>query len=98
MRKEEIIRAIAEVRQHPGWEHMRRIMQEEIQQATQALCSKSAMPNDELHFRRGALWAALKMVALPENIELRLRNDILIEKSMPATAGETLSATADTKE
>lgn len=94
----EHIKVIEELRQHPGWTYMRSIMEHEMKQGVSALCSSANMPETEMHFRRGALWAAEKMINLPENLELRLRNDLLIEESMPATAGTQPSATADTKE
>jgi hypothetical protein len=94
----ENIQAVRELRQHPGWTHMRAIMEHEMRQGVSALCNNANMDEKEMHFRRGALWAAEKMINLPENIELRLRNDLLIEESMPATAGEIMSATADNQE
>jgi hypothetical protein len=47
------------------------------------------MPLEEVHFRRGAIWAARKFIELPSQIKSILDNDILMDAAMKAGSKPT---------
>lgn len=44
------------------------------------------MPLDEIHFRRGAMWAARKFLELPNQVEAILKNELLMDAALKAEA------------
>jgi len=62
-----------------GWTILQEEMRKSILQAAYQLAERSDMPVEEMHFRRGAMWAAKKFLDLPEAVKALLNNDILME-------------------
>jgi len=62
-----------------GWTVLQEEMRKSILQAAFQLAERSDMPVDEMHFRRGAMWAAKKFLDLPEAVKALLNNEILME-------------------
>jgi hypothetical protein len=50
------------------------------------LSDNSNMPLEEVHFRRGSMWAARKFLELPDAVSAIMQNDILLDA---ANRGET---------
>lgn len=62
-----------------GWQVIKDEMEKSILQAAYQLCDGPAMPIEEVHFRRGSMWAARKFVDLPDVVSQVLNNDILMD-------------------
>lgn len=69
-----------------GWSLVREVMHDEIIQAALAIANTPSMTLDEINFRRGAIWAAHRMIDLPARIQGRLSAEISL--NTPATAGK----------
>lgn len=85
-----------------GWAVMREALARDIELATLALAGKPSMDPAEVHYRRGALNAALSMSRLPEAVLARLDTELALHPDQlkmagsnpqkplkPATAGKT---------
>ena len=76
-----------------GWTVLKEEMERSILQAAYQLCDNSNMPPEEMHFRRGSMWAARKFIDLPNAVSAILLNDVLLETASkeqptdPAKAG-----------
>ena len=53
---------VQDVQKHDGWLFIKEIMQDEIMTAANKLAETPQMSLEELHFRRGAMWAARKLI------------------------------------
>jgi|TARA_R110002074_G_scaffold326354_1_gene496674 hypothetical protein len=62
-----------------GWAVIQEEMEKSILQAAFQLCDGPAMPIDEVHFRRGSMWAARKFTDLPTVVSQILNNNILMD-------------------
>lgn len=97
MKEQEALKALAQLEKSKAWAYMRETMEQEILRAAHDLARRPSMPIDEIHFRRGAMWAATLLVDLPQRLRSQLENELLLRgETTPATAG-SLSATADNR-
>lgn len=71
--------AIEELIKSPGWGVLRQEMENSILQAAYQLSDGANMPVEEIHFRRGSMWAARKFTELPEALSAIINNDILMD-------------------
>lgn len=71
--------AIEELTKSAGWTILKEEMEKSILQAAYQLSDNPTMTPDEMHFRRGSMWAARKFVELPEAISAVINNDILLD-------------------
>lgn len=95
MKEHEALKVLAQLQQSKGWAYIRETMEQEILRAAHDLAKRPVMSVDEIHFRRGAMWAATLLVDLPQRLQSQLENELLLRgETTPATAG-SLSATAD---
>lgn len=71
-------------------------MKEDIMRAAYNIAESPNMTIEEINFRRGAMWAARRLLELPTALRLRLENDLLMEAAVakertpqtpPASAG-----------
>ena len=76
------LKSIREMKETRGWAVCAEVMQSEITQAAYQMADNSRMPVDEMHFRRGAIWAARKLLELPDAIAARLENELLLEDAL----------------
>lgn len=72
-----------------GWVYMREIMEQEIVSAAMGMANNANMPVEEMHFRRGSIWAAKQLLELPEKLLLHLEAQVKLE-----AADELSDATA----
>jgi hypothetical protein len=70
-----------------GWAAIRETLQSDVDAALAALASSRPMTPDEVHYRRGALAAALNMARLPEAVLQRLENDRALHPDAIKAAG-----------
>jgi hypothetical protein len=68
----------------PGWSVLREQMEASILQAAYQMVEQRNMPLEEVHFRRGAIWAARKFLDLPSQIKSLLDNDLLMDAALKA--------------
>ena len=71
--------AIEDLLKSSGWAVIKEEMQSSILQAAFQLSDNANMPIEEMHFRRGSMWAARKFVELPNSVSALLQNDILLD-------------------
>ena len=62
-----------------GWDVLRQEMEKSILQAAYQLTDGANMSMEEIHFRRGSMWAARKFSELPSAISAIINNDILMD-------------------
>lgn len=97
MNEQDTIKLLNALEDSPAWAHIRQTMEREILRAALEMGKRASMPEDEMHFRRGAIWAGERMLDLPRRLRSQLENELLMRgETTPATAG-SLSATADTR-
>lgn len=70
---------VQDVQKHDGWLFIKEIMQDEIMTAATKLAETPQMSLEELHFRRGAMWAARKLIDVPTVLAAKLENDVAME-------------------
>jgi hypothetical protein len=59
-------------------------MQDEILTAAYQLADNKQLSVDEINFRRGAMWAARRMIELPTNMKMLIDNELLMEAATEA--------------
>ena len=84
MTKQEQARILDELLSSNGWGLLHQKMQDEIISAAYQLSENKQLTTDEMHFRRGAMWAARRMIELPTNMKMLIDNELLMDA---ATAG-----------
>lgn len=79
MTKKQDYEAVDKLLKSEGWAVLQREMEKSILQAAYFLAEQKDITNDQMHFRRGAMWAARKFLELPEAVKSILNNDILLD-------------------
>lgn len=97
MKASDAYKAITELEKSKGWVYMHAQMQDDILRAAYKIAESPSMTIEEINFRRGAMWAARRLLELPTALRLRLENELLMEAAItkegspqtpPATAGK----------
>lgn len=81
LKPKEAHKAVSEMTQSKGWAYLRDIMRQEITEAAFAMANAAAMTESEMHFRRGAMWAAVRLVELPDRLLLKLQNEVALSSA-----------------
>lgn len=84
MTKKEEARVLEELMSSNGWGILQRKMQDEILTAAYQLAENKQLSVDEINFRRGAMWAARRMIELPTNMKMLIDNELLMEAATEA--------------
>lgn len=84
MTKKEEARVLEELLSSNGWGILQRKMQDEILTAAYQLAENKQLSVDEINFRRGAMWAARRMIELPTNMKMLIDNELLMEAATEA--------------
>ena len=84
MTKKEEARVLEELLSSNGWGILQRKMQDEILSAAYQLAENKQLSVDEINFRRGAMWAARRMIELPTNMKMLIDNELLMEAATEA--------------
>jgi len=82
--KKEEARVLEELLSSNGWGILQRKMQDEILSAAYQLAENKQLSVDEINFRRGAMWAARRMIELPTNMKMLIDNELLMEAATEA--------------
>ena len=100
MNKKERFEILSEFQKSDAWTVLEQEMKEAILQAALQLTDQGGnMTNEEIHFRRGAMWAAQKFLDLPSVLVSRLENELLLDAAQqgkPITSKLNGDATAST--
>lgn len=70
-----------------GWAVIHEFLARDVEAATLALATKPSMEQGEVHFRRGALSAALNMTRLPDAVLIRIENELALHPDAAPKAG-----------
>lgn len=65
-----------------GWEIVNQVMRDEIVSAAMAIADSPNMSLDEINFRRGAIWAAKQMLAIPVRLQQKLEADLALSSPL----------------
>lgn len=65
-----------------GWAVIREVMEREILTAARSLGGTASMATDEMHFRRGAIYAADRLLAMPETLTRNLEASVLFDEAI----------------
>jgi len=57
MNPKQALNLIKELQRSDGWKYLKSVMDTEIIQASHAISDGMNMPMEEIHYRRGAIWA-----------------------------------------
>jgi hypothetical protein len=88
------LKELDRLKRSTGWGVLREIMQQEMIAAAQQIAENRSMTMDEVNFRRGAIWAAKKMLDLPERLESQLQSEVMFEDAKKA-ADDDSAATSE---
>lgn len=72
------LKTLVDFVQSPSWSLLRETMQSEVVAAAMAIADNPQMSLDEINFRRGSIWAAKQLLALPERLIARLQAQIAL--------------------
>ncbi len=80
MSTERDLKEIEKLKASRGWAIIQQVLQDEILAAARDIANASRMPIDEIHFRRGAIWAGSQLLDVPTKVALKLRASVALSK------------------
>jgi len=75
------LKAIDSLEKSKGWAYVKNVMDQEIVSAANQIAEHRKMEIDEINFRRGAIWAAQRLLNLPDRLRLRLENEVALNSA-----------------
>ena len=78
MDQKSALRVLDTLERSKGWVYVKDVMNEEILTAAAQIAEHRKMEIDEINFRRGAIWAAQRLLDLPDRLRLRLENEVAL--------------------
>lgn len=72
------IAALEQLQRHKGWQILHETMEREIVTAAMQIAENPHMTQQEIDFRRGAIWAAKQMLNLPGRITNQLQTELAL--------------------
>ena len=72
--------SINQLTKSKGWKVIDEVMKEEIVSSAMAIADNPNRTLDEINFRRGSIWAARRLLELPERLSAKLESDIALLK------------------
>jgi len=79
MSPQQRIEELNKFRTSNAWTILRDEMEEAILQSAYQLADNKPLTLEELHFRRGALYAAKKFLDLPEQLVMKAQNELALQ-------------------
>lgn len=79
---------IDDLLKHKGWQLISSRMADEIALITRRLTDNPAMPTDQLHYYRGVIAAATRLLGVPEAVKAALTNELILQNAKAATAAK----------
>lgn len=84
-------KAISALTKSDGWRILQEIMREELLASAINLSDRHRASIEDIHFQRGAIWAARQFIDMPTKLLAYYENQVLLDEA------NSLSAMADRK-
>lgn len=81
MKPERALELIVKLEGSEGWKYIQDVMRDEVLRAAYALAEDDNPSYEQLQFRRGAMWAARRLLELPARLRQNLESELIIKKS-----------------
>ena len=82
MKPRQAIDKLSSLQRSDGWKIVANVMDEETLNAAIQLSEFRNLPIEEIHFRRGAMWAARQLKDMPEKLIMKYKNDLALDESI----------------
>ena len=79
MTSKEKLRKLKELENSSGWNVLVDIMKDEIVQSAMQIAESPNMSLDEINYRRGSIFAAKRLLELPQRLAVHLENEIVMD-------------------
>ena len=79
MTLQEQLRVLDELIDSPAWNLLKDQMNKDILMAAYQLSDNAPVTVDELHFKRGAIWAGRRMIDMPEQMKTMINNELIMQ-------------------
>ena len=79
MKPKQAIDKLTSLKKTDGWKIIDEVMKQEILTASFQLSENRDMTLEEIHFKRGAMWAARQLKELPDRLILKYSNEDVLE-------------------
>lgn len=76
------LEALRKLKKNDGWSVIHEVMEQELVALAKKVGQSPSMPMDQIRFSQGALWAAERLLDLPDRLITKLEND---ERLTPPT-------------
>jgi len=80
MKPRQAIDKLSSLKKSDGWKIVSTVMDEETLNAAIQLSEFRNLPLEEIHFRRGAMWAARQLRDMPEKLIMKYENDLALDE------------------
>ncbi len=81
MKPRQAIDKLSSLKKSDGWKIVSTVMDEETLNAAIQLSEFRNLPLEEIHFRRGAMWAARQLRDMPEKLIMKYENDLALDEA-----------------
>jgi len=81
MTSKEKLRRLKELQNSAGWNVLLEIMKEEIVLSAMQIAETPNMELDEINYRRGSIYAAKRLLELPQRLSVQLENEVAMDDS-----------------
>ena len=81
MNQQAALKAIESLERSKGWVYVKEVMAQEIMSAAHQIAEHRKMEIEEINFRRGAIWAAQRLLDLPDRLKLRRENEVALNSA-----------------
>ena len=81
MTSKEKLRRLKELENSAGWNVLLEILKEEIVVSAMQIAETPNMELDEINYRRGSIYAAKRLLELPQRLAVKLENEIAMDDS-----------------
>ncbi|MDP7637274.1 MAG: hypothetical protein QF577_06980 [Phycisphaerae bacterium] len=85
MNPQEAYELVDDFEKSEGWLYVREVMRGEVMQAAFSLADESITEPETINFRRGALWAAQRLLELPTRLKTNLETELIMKKAQEET-------------
>ncbi len=79
MKPKQAIDKLTSLKKTDGWKIIDEVMKQEILTASFQLSENRDMTLEEIHFKRGAMWAARQLKELPDRLIMKYSNEDVLE-------------------
>ncbi len=91
MKAKTALQALEQLEKNRGWSYIRTIMELKIVDAAMNIAKRPNMSMEEFHYRRGAIWAAERLIELPNRLRFGLQNKLALDPD----GDDTIDPTSD---